>query len=841
MKKSIALLALMCVLLLDGTTRCIAYDYNYNVNVNDYYEINVQNLFGVNFDNPECYVVYGCSDPTKGDIYSTNPSSTPINYSTGYGDISYEGTSVSKIYFKSTLSGESEFSVFIHDYQGVFSNTTKTVHFTISGGSNTAPTSSTNTGMTVVKGATAVITSSMLAYTDAEQSASALTYTVSASPTHGMLEKSTNAGVSITTFTQSEINGGTIRYVNNGLTSNSDAFTFSVSDGAGGTSSSASFSITVNSPPTATTDAATSVTSTAATLNGTINANSESTTVTFEYGSTIIYGTSVTADQSLVTGSSSTSVSKAITGLSPNTTYHYRVIGVSTGGTTNGDDLTFATSAIAPTATTGAASSVTSTGATLNGTINANNGSTVVTFEYGLTTGYGTTVTASQSPVAGSSLTAVSYAITGLTPGTTYHYRVIGVNTGGTTNGLDQTFTTTCTDPATAGSVSGSQAVCGEYNPTEILSIGLPSGQAGTLEYKWQYSTTSAVSNFSDIDNSNSTTYDPPSIITQTTWYRRLARVSCSADWSGARATAAVEKTVYSLPVPTITGNITVNEGSVGNTYTTETGMSGYSWSVSAGGSITAGSGTNQIAVTWNTPGTQTVSVNYIDLNSCSASTATVKNVTVKALNVNLSRFYTALTSGWDITSFNDLATAISNSATGSTITIKKQVGEGYTVASINTTNNTFIIDDGDLVLTSTTAPIVGTGLIQAIGDGYLVMSPQSATALTYPVTDGTHDYSVTVTSPTTPTNPVKVRIHDGANANRALTIDLWDIQGDAALDATIKFKIPKASITSRYLPSNTLIRRKVGVNFVVVPRENVTIGEFGDYYEVTIIHVNQF
>jgi Leucine-rich repeat (LRR) protein len=93
-------------------------------------------------------------------------------------------------------------------------------------------------------------------------------------------------------------------------------------------------------------------------------------------------------------------------------------------------------------ATTNAATSITTTGATLNGTINANNASTAVTFQYGLTTGYGTNVTASQSPVTGISDTPVSYALSGLAPNTTYHYRVVGLNTAGTTNGLDQTFTT---------------------------------------------------------------------------------------------------------------------------------------------------------------------------------------------------------------------------------------------------------------------------------------------------------------------------------------------------------------------------------------------------------------
>ena len=78
---------------------------------------------------------------------------------------------------------------------------------------------------------------------------------------------------------------------------------------------------------------------------------------------------------------------------------------------------------------------------TLKGSVNANNASTAVTFEYGTTTAYGTSVTATGSPVAGTSVTSVTCTPT-LLPNTTYHYRVVGTNLGGTTNGLDQTFTT---------------------------------------------------------------------------------------------------------------------------------------------------------------------------------------------------------------------------------------------------------------------------------------------------------------------------------------------------------------------------------------------------------------
>jgi hypothetical protein len=112
-------------------------------------------------------------------------------------------------------------------------------------------------------------------------------------------------------------------------------------------------------------------------------------------------------------------------------------------GAAYGADLTFTTLPAPPAVVTQAAANVTALGATLNGTVNANNQSTNVTFEYGLTTAYGTILTASPSPVDGTSPTAVLGAISGLIPETTYHFRAVGQNDTGTTNGADLTFTTT--------------------------------------------------------------------------------------------------------------------------------------------------------------------------------------------------------------------------------------------------------------------------------------------------------------------------------------------------------------------------------------------------------------
>jgi uncharacterized protein (TIGR02145 family) len=197
----------------------------------------------------------------------------------------------------------------------------------------------------------------------------------------------------------------------------------------------------------AVTTAATAITTGSAILNGTVNANNSSSVVTFDYGTTISYGQSVTATQSPVTGNTATSVSANITGLTPGTTYHYKIKSVSAAGTSTGMDDTFTTLFPPPVVISAAATYVTSTGATLNGTVNANNTSTTVTFEYGTTTGYDYSATASQSPVTGTTVANVSAVITGLDPSTTYHFRVKATSEGGTTNGSDLTFTTEAPPP----------------------------------------------------------------------------------------------------------------------------------------------------------------------------------------------------------------------------------------------------------------------------------------------------------------------------------------------------------------------------------------------------------
>ncbi len=85
-------------------------------------------------------------------------------------------------------------------------------------------------------------------------------------------------------------------------------------------------------------------------------------------------------------------------------------------------------------------------------------------------------------------------------------------------------------------------------------------------------------------------------------------------------------------PVPTITGPAVICALVSGNVYTTQAGMTNYVWSVSAGGSLASGAGSNEISVTWNSIGNETVSVSYTNNAGCTAAEPAFYNVNVSTL-----------------------------------------------------------------------------------------------------------------------------------------------------------------------------------------------------------------
>lgn len=128
------------------------------------------------------------------------------------------------------------------------------------------------------------------------------------------------------------------------------------------------------------------------------------------------------------------------------TTYYARAYATNSAGTAYGTAQSFTTLGEKPSASASDATNITATSATLNGAVTANFLTTTVTFDYGLTTSYGKSATAVQSPVTGDNSTNVSVGVTGLNAGTKYHFRIKAENSLGTTYSDDHVFETLLMD-----------------------------------------------------------------------------------------------------------------------------------------------------------------------------------------------------------------------------------------------------------------------------------------------------------------------------------------------------------------------------------------------------------
>jgi phosphodiesterase/alkaline phosphatase D-like protein len=262
-----------------------------------------------------------------------------------------------------------------------------------------------------------------------------------------------------------------------------------VATNPGGTSDGSDQTFTtLPNPPTVVTSKATSVTQTAATVNAAVNPNGGAVSdCHFEYGTTESYGATVPCTPSPGSGNSAVVVSAAVTGLSANTTYHFRVVATNAGGTSKGSDETLKTLPNAPTVVTKAASLVTQTTATLNATVNPNGGEvTECKLEYGETTSYGKTASCAPLPGSGSSAVAVSAAVTGLAANTTYHFRVVAVNAGGTSDGSDLTFKTLPNQPTVEAKAASSIT-----QTSAMLNASVNPNGGEVSECKLEYGTSS--------------------------------------------------------------------------------------------------------------------------------------------------------------------------------------------------------------------------------------------------------------------------------------------------------------------------------------------------------------
>ncbi len=213
-----------------------------------------------------------------------------------------------------------------------------------------------------------------------------------------------------------------------------------------------------------------------ATLNGTIDPEGEASSYHFEYieaGSETFQSTAPEA----ISGSSATEVHTTVK-LKPGTLYEYRIVGESDAHMGTGSYGLVVALKVTPQAvngvTTGAPASVTASGATLTGSLKPESIKTAYHFEYGETIGYGKPTTAAET--SSKPPVAAELPVVGLTPGRTYHFRLVASNEFGTSYGEDATFTTTLAGAPTILSESaetgapGGETVTAQINPNGEVS-----------------------------------------------------------------------------------------------------------------------------------------------------------------------------------------------------------------------------------------------------------------------------------------------------------------------------------------------------------------------------------
>jgi hypothetical protein len=192
------------------------------------------------------------------------------------------------------------------------------------------------------------------------------------------------------------------------------------------------------------------------TLNGTVNPDGEPvTSCQFEYGTekpseeTAPYEKTAPCEPAPGSGSSPVGVHADITGLTPLTTYHYRLVAGNANGSNRGIDQSFV-DPMRPAVDEESVTSVVSNAATLQARVGPGGADTTYRFEYGQTASYGASLPVPDGDAgSGTSDVVLSVRLQSLQPSTSYHFRlVVGNGVQREVVGPDQVFTTQTADTA---------------------------------------------------------------------------------------------------------------------------------------------------------------------------------------------------------------------------------------------------------------------------------------------------------------------------------------------------------------------------------------------------------
>jgi len=384
----------------------------------------------------------------------------------------------------------------------------------------------------------------------------------------------------------------------------------------------------------------------------------------------------------------------------------------------------------------------------------------VYTTEAGMT-GYAWVVSAGGTITAGGTATDNTVTVTWNAAGP----ESVSVNytDANTCTAAAATVYTVAVNPLPVPTIAGPATVCATSTGNVYTT------EAGMTGYAWVVSAGGTITaGGTATDNTVTVTWNTAG--PQTVSVNYVNTFTCTAP-----AAAVYNVTVNPLPVPGLTGPVSICQLSTGNVYTTDAGMTGYSWVVSAGGTITAG-GTatdNTVTVTWNTTGPKTVSVNYINANLCSATAPTVLNVTVNALpvptvsgptpvGVGTTNVYTTeagMTSYvWTVSAGGTITAG--GTATDNTVTVlwnvagAESVSVNYNNASNCTATTATVYPVSVISIPPAAGPITGTSVVcqGSMGIAYSIAPVPNATGYVW-------------------TLPAGATIASGANTN-AITVD---------------------------------------------------------------------
>ena len=230
----------------------------------------------------------------------------------------------------------------------------------------------------------------------------------------------------------------------------------------------------------------------------------------------------------------------------------------------------------------------------------------------------------SQAPIIYNNTTP--YQIFTGTPGV---YTLVSVSNQGCPAGTVSGSASVMVNPLPTAGISGTTTVC-INSPAPLITF---SGGSATPPYTFTYNINGGGIQTISTTSGNSVTIAVPTTSQGSFTYNLVSVQDASTTACSQLQTGSAAVTVAPVPIPAITGTDTVCLNSV-KVYSTEAAMTGYLWTVPAGGSIIGGGSTNSISVSWLTTGTKSISVNYTNAFGCSAAVATSYIVKVFPLPV---------------------------------------------------------------------------------------------------------------------------------------------------------------------------------------------------------------